>query len=106
MKLDEAFAKINKYEFYYINEEDIKYYMCCIYDSKPIIYNGIKFFIDPKSLKDLFIIQSLYVDMCKDKHSWRYKEFKNAESLGRLTFGAIISEIEVDLYRLQKISRI
>ena len=93
MKLNEAFAKINNYEFDYINEEDIRYYMCCIYDGKPIIYNGIKFFIDAKSLKD-WIKKLTHVKKYFKIQKWFTKGNKNKLD------GGVIMEVKINLKKV------
>lgn len=101
MNLFEALTKVNSTKQKILTIEDIQYYLGCIYEGVSLKANGNYFFIEIKLLNDKFIVQALYNDMCKNFNSWRY-----SENIGRNIFYDILNKIDVNLYRLQNISRI
>lgn len=92
MNLYEALERIDRLSHIY----DIGSYIGYISKRTCINLKGNYFYIQPKSIKDRFIIDILYNDIMKNSNSWRYNEGK-----GLKAFYEILKSINVDLYRLK-----
>lgn len=92
MNLYEALEKINSIE----PIEDISFYIDSVCNKTLIQLKGNRFYIQPKSSKDKFMVEIILNDIMRNSHSWRYSEGE-----GLKTFYQILKSIYVELHGLK-----
>lgn len=96
MNLFQALTKIENSADNKFTALDVRDYIGRICKSLIINIDNNYFLINTSTLTDEILLQALYNDMCNN--SSRYKD--------ELVFISLLEKIDVNLYRLQKISRI